>query len=181
MKKKPGWKNKWYWTGLGTIAVTIIADNISEYTKNIPILKYIVNFFKWIYAEIYGLLNFQVKIWVVLLGCLVLILLQKLLKFSGNKTSELPSFYGYTSDKFHNWIWKWKWQNYGRGWEIDNLTPYCNICDVELSLGGSIYSPSARCPSCHTLFGEYQQRQVEFAGDAEKLIRAKATKMGSVK
>ena len=171
----------WFWAAIGAITITVISDNISEKTKNIPVLNFVVGAFKWVYVNVARVLNSQIKLWIVLMFGVAVYIISRLLRNLKKGEPNLPAFYNYRSDRFKNWTWKWRWENFGRGWEVTDLAPYCSDCEVELSIGGSLFQITARCPSCGKDFGQYSRSGLpcENRGDADKLIRARATKMSN--
>lgn len=178
MANSEGKIKKWYWTAFGTVLLTIVSDNIAERTKELPLINYLLFPFRWLYGVGARFLTLNIKMWVLTLIVVALYFMRRLFKHLALANSSLPSFVSYTSDCFHIWTWKWSWQKGNDGWMIQNLTPYCSKCDVELGINN--FANTARCPACRTEYGYYASSpDFELASDTEKLVRAKATKIAS--
>ena len=138
MSDKKRWYQRWYSKlGIGGFLTTIISENVKEYTKNIPVLKYVVMFFVSIYGFVVKILNFEIKVWALTITVLLLLgifwIISKIIK------PEYPPYYNYRSAVFRKWLWRWQWTNSGDGWELIKLRPYCRNCEVQLVIGRDYY------------------------------------------
>lgn len=154
---------------VSAIALGVAGNFVYDYVKDIPVIGYLFYILRWSYGLVTGTLNWAVKVWAVLLwgltlyGCyFVVLFLRKRRK---------PPFYHYTEDTFRKWIWKWEWEHNKEGWQIANLRPYCQVCDVELVETGSLDSLNSKCPSC-LRYEHYQELPEEII----RLIRARTEK-----
>lgn len=165
---------KWIMGGIGTIAVTVISDRISDSTKDIPVLNTIVNFFKSIYEALFKVFNIEVRIWVLLVIIIGLVIFFLVIsRFSADPPK--PPYYTYNEDIFHDWLWKWDWIYSEDKWQVSGLTPYCANCDVELAVDTNFLRASAKCPNCKRYFDD-NRNLMEYGSDVLKLIEAKVKK-----
>ncbi|WP_276482321.1 hypothetical protein [Paraflavitalea pollutisoli] len=176
-------ETKWYWIALGTVTLSVVSDNISEYTKNIPVVKQIVDLFKWLYTISERFLTMQFPLWSYLLFSICVWGIFRLLKSMFKDTNQHPSFYTYNKDKFRFWIWRWEWvwsERYN-SWVITNLLSFCPVCDVGLLHVGS--HKQVRCPKCQTRWPDdgafYAEHEYEDKDDIEQLILANVRSMES--
>lgn len=144
--------NPWVVTtgsGLIILLVTIIIDVITA-TK---IFSTIGNLFAYIWKAIIIFMNFELKVWWVLIGIIILILILYLLaKYIDKQQSILnkPEFIEYTQDTILKYKWKWNWVKDSNGrYFIDNLYPICSYCDTPLSESTKDYFEEYTCLRCN--------------------------------
>lgn len=107
-----------------TLSITLLIDLITA-EKVFNTLKSAISF---IWKAILAFLNFELKVWWVLVGIavlfLILILWAKFLDSSSNKPAE-PEFTKYTEDEILKYRWNWAWEKdyYGK-YRIENLHPF---------------------------------------------------------
>ncbi len=119
-------------SGLIILIVTLITETLT--IENISNL--LSNALNWAKNLLINILNFEVKVWWILLALVFLFsLLFIYLKVNSSKAEKEPNFLHYETDKIYNWNWKWSWaQNYKGGkYYINNLEPICPKCQTPLS------------------------------------------------
>lgn len=147
-------KEKWIkspWTiGLGTTMFGFLLTMINDYSKREPILTTIWLTLKWIGNFIWAILNFDLKVWWLILVVLCLLLmLYFIAKFKREEIFK-PEFDSYREDKFKDWKWTWKWElNRSKtAWIISELTAHCPNCDTSMIDRSSSYIKLFECPRC---------------------------------
>jgi hypothetical protein len=171
MKKTARWS-------IGFISAMLMAwlgNYFYDRTKEVPVLKYVTGFLNWIYEATLNVMNYPLKVWIVLLSLLVIMgILALYSKMQGNSYTP-PEFTQYKEDVFKKWRWRWDWKLGQNGWKIVNLTAYCPNDDVQLVNQSSVLERRFYCPKCETIYHDYYQ-PVENAVDAEVLIIAEVKK-----
>ena len=132
--------------GLGTTLFGFLLSLANDYFKKTPFLTTLNNLFKKITHFIILILNFKIKIWIILAIILLLILIVFIISKNSNEAKpEYPSFYNYREDQLKGFKWSWSWSKSTRGWCIKNLKPHCPKCDTPL---GRTTFFSIECPRC---------------------------------
>lgn len=95
-------------------------------------------------------LNFELKVWWVLLGLLILILIFVVFRKVALqiKKSEKPNFTNYTEDIFDSWKWTWQWyyNELEKKWSVTEIEAHCPNCDT--AMFHERYGSSYKCPRC---------------------------------
>lgn len=94
-------------------------------------------------------LNFEVKVWWILLGIVALLLLLFFIVIISNRDkANEPDFTGYIEDYFGNWKWSWKWKyNTNKAvWSPSNIEAHCPKCDTPMFHDREEYY--FQCPRC---------------------------------
>ena len=152
--KGKSWSQSMWTISLGTALFTFILTAIYDYLKNKPFLTTIISVFNYIVNFIVTFLNFQIKIWMLILGIIIILVVIVLII---RKEEIKPDFANYVEDRFFRWKWTWKWILTGRGWEISELTAHCPKCDTMLIQHSTYYSAiTFECPRCNTFIQESQ-------------------------
>lgn len=128
--------NPWVVTtgsGLIILLVTIIIDVITA-TK---IFSTIGSLFVYIWKAIIVFMNFELKVWWVLIGIIlltfVLYLWAKYIDCQESKFDK-PEFIEYTQDTILQYKWKWNWRKDSKDiYYISDIYPICPYCDTPLS------------------------------------------------
>lgn len=138
------------WTiGLGTTFFGFLLTIIWDRIKGIEILSTVKAIISFVYNGILAILNFEIKLWWLLIGIAVLILgLYIALKIAEAKSDNQPAFLSYTKDKIQGWLWEWDWiKNYYGQYEVKNLHPICENCGTPL-VSGSRHGGGLECLRC---------------------------------
>ncbi len=135
-KTKSFLMNPWVVTtgsGLIILLVTIIIDVINA-TK---IFSTIGNLFAYIWKAIIIFMNFELKVWWLLIGIILIFLILYLwAKYIDYQQAMLnkPEFIEYTQDTILHYKWKWTWRKDSYGiYYISTIYPICPYCDTPLS------------------------------------------------
>jgi hypothetical protein len=157
----------------GAIMMAWLGNYCYDQTKEIPVLKYITGALSWLFNAGSSILNYPIKLWIILVVLVGLFMLYRWLKFSTK--DELPDFIRYKKDVFKRWIWRWDWERTGNFWTPTNLTPYCPKDDVQLINNGDFFRANYYCPKCNGKYGYYGDA-IETAKEAEVLLLDKVDK-----
>lgn len=146
--KSKFWNNPWVVSivsGLFVLLITIIVDLITAEM----IFSTIKNAISAVWSAILELLNFNLKVWWVILS--IVIITFGLFIFIKHKNAKMspPDFLQYTKDSILGFTWKWRWgKNYYGKYEIEELHPICPQCDTPLVQEHSGYGFIYRCLRC---------------------------------
>ncbi len=150
MAKKNIFKSPWT-ISIGTAIFSLFLTIIYDSVKQKPILSTIGAILKWIWNLIINILTFNIRVWWLLLGIALLILVLYLVdKFKKEETFK-PDFYSYREGRFKRWkwTWGWKWSQSKGAWVIENLEAHCPNCDTPLIDNSSMYGYYFDCPRCN--------------------------------
>lgn len=143
-------KNPWtisIGSGLIVLVITIIIDAVS--TKQI--FSTIGAIFVAIWNGIVVFLNFDVKVWWILVA-LVFIFLVLYVIYKITDTKPFPKNHpmSYKQDNILGYKWKWLWIKDDTGcYNIDHLHPVCPNCDTPLRIKSDSYGiPRLKCLRC---------------------------------
>lgn len=148
--------NKEHWTksawtiSIGTAIFSLFLTMVYDYSKEKPILSTVWSFLKWIANLIWSVLNFDLKVWWIVVAVFVFILTLVIIDKFKRKETFKPDFYNYREDKFKNWRWSWDW-NWNRNknaWIISEMKAHCPHCDTPLIDHSNSYILSFDCPRC---------------------------------
>lgn len=145
---KKFWKSPWA-IALVPVFLGTILTAIYDAIKDKPILSTLWGWIKAIWGWIVAFLNFELKIWWILLGIAgIIAVLFFIAKLSSEKETNLPSFTSYKEDSFGGWKWSWDWRlnSYDRKWHIDNLRAHCPKCNTPMF--HDISDANFQCPRC---------------------------------
>lgn len=136
-------------SGLFITVIAFLLVLLSEEQKLIQFKKNCVNLFYWMYNGICWILNFDLKVWWVILFSFFALLGLLLLIYIMSKTvPKEPKFLSYNTGKYNGLIWKWRYVNkYGR-YEIQSLNPHCPQCATQLIHKNPYLGISLFCPRC---------------------------------
>lgn len=151
---------------LGTIVLGLITSFIYDWIKQFPFLSSVWKILKWIWKTIF---EFEFKVWQIILGVLVLLIIAEIIDRIKKQSKTPPSFLSYKMDKIHFFNWKWDWYFNQRTlkWNISGLKPICPECETKMHYDYSQISFcfQASCPRCQFVKG----RMPELA-DVEAVI-----------
>lgn len=154
MKNK--WKkfimNPWTVTVGGGLILSIIISVINDWVKKEQVFSTISTIVSMIFNTLCAILNYRIKVWWVLFGVIVLIIIFVLLGLYSNYTQTTPNkaeFLEYTQDTILGYKWKWNWQKdiYGK-YGVENLHPICMQCDTPLVENIYGYGGKYKCLRC---------------------------------
>lgn len=147
-------KDKWTkdpWTiSIATAVFSLLLTMGYDYSKSKPILTTIWSILKWIGNFILNILNFDLKVWWLIVGVLIFILIIFIISKFQKQDSFNPDFYNYREGRFKKWrwTWTWEWNNSKNAWQISNMKAHCPNCDTPLIEHSNIYGLSFDCPRC---------------------------------
>ena len=132
--------------GLGTTLFSFLLTLTNDYFKKTPFLTTVGNLVKKIINFTVFILNFKVKIWIILAIIILLFLIVFIISKNSNETKpEYPSFYNYREDQLKGFKWSWSWSKSSEGWYVNNLKLHCPKCDTPM---GRTTFFSIECPRC---------------------------------
>lgn len=162
---KKFWKNPWT-ISIGTAIFAFLLTILRDLLKGKRILSTIWSILSAVWRAILTFLNFNLKVWWVLLGIAAVIAILWLLSKFDEKSSESkkPEFTSYTEDHFRTWKWSWKWEfsSYQKKWHVSNLVAHCPKCDTPMQ--HDQFEETYQCPRCRytSQYDEHETRsQVE--------------------
>lgn len=135
---------------IGTAVFSFILTLGYDLLKVKPVLSTIGIVLQAIWSAILAFLNFELKVWWIILGIIVLfIFLYIWCKISDLKEQEKPDFFNYNEDTFQHWkwSWKWKWNDYEKAWHVADLKAHCPKCNTPM-IDQSSYIDFT-CPRCN--------------------------------
>ena len=149
--------------GLGTTLFGFLLTLTNDYFKKTPFLTTVGNLVKKIINFTVFILNFKVKIWIILAIIILLFLIVFIISKNSNETKpEYPSFYNYREDQLKGFKWSWSWSKSSEGWYVDNLKPHCPKCDTPMEIN---YYSSGECPRC-----DYYASEMSSVDKIERII-----------
>lgn len=147
MKK---WIKSPWGISIGTAIFSLLLTMGYDYSKDKPVLTTIWNVIIWIWDLILTILNFNLKVWwlIVAIGLFILIL-YIIDKFKREETFK-PDFYSYREGKFKKWkwTWGWNWSQSKNAWGITDMKAHCPNCDTPMIEHSRVYGLSFDCPRC---------------------------------
>lgn len=133
-------------TVLGFIS-TVISDSLQDK----PVFSTIGVVIQAVWNFIVSFLNFELRVWWVLIGIIALIAVMYVwykIESTKNSIPNQPPFIEYTKDCIDGWHWKWKWEVRWDGkYSIEQLHPVCPQCDTPLVQDDDNYL-SKKCLRC---------------------------------
>lgn len=153
--KKEAWWNSGWGISIGTAVFSLLLTMIYDSAKSNPILSTVSSILIRIWGWLILALNFNIKLWWLLVAILIIVLV--MLYLAASRDVEMPSFLGYKEEKFTNWKWSWSWTRNTRSgkWTILGLAAHCPRCDTHLVQDASFYRLYFNCPRCGFTPNEY--------------------------
>lgn len=133
--KKDFLMNPWTITIGGGVTATLIGSVITDLIKKENIFSTFGCLLKKAGDVLFPFLNFEIKVWWLLLFFAVVLMVRSLLlkMRSMDNTIQQPRFVEYRSDTIKGYKWKWAWRkNYDGKYCIEGLHPVCSKCDTPL-------------------------------------------------
>lgn len=150
------------WTiGITTTLLGFLLTIGYDLLKGKQVFTTIALFFSTLWGWIVAFLTFELKVWWVILGFAVLIIvLFVVLRLNKLKDETKPDFINYTSDHFRlwKWSWTWEWSNQHKKWHVANLQAHCPKCDTPMiayGFGQDVF----QCPRCAYRSEAYNHEQ----------------------
>ena len=160
-------KEKWIKSpitiGFGTTIFGFLLTVIYDYSKKEPILTTVWSIIKWIGNLVWTIINFDLKVWWVILAIsLLTLLLYIIVKFKGIENFK-PDFYNYNEDILKEWRWSWEWvfSDSLKAWCLTNLKAHCPKCETPMMSQSVSYQMQFECPRCG--FNSSDRQPDEFA------------------
>ena len=137
-------------SGLLVLVVTVAIDYFSAKRIFTTFNKMLI----FIWSAILTFLNFEIKVWWLLIGIAVLFLgLYIYCKYLDSKQSvpDEPEFLKYTQDTILGYKWDWHWEKGADGnYYVDGLRPICPQCNTPLVIGYAGFRDVYTCLRCNT-------------------------------
>lgn len=160
-------------SGLLVLIVTVAIDYFSAERIFTTFKKMLI----FIWSAILTFLNFEIKVWWLLIGIAVLLLgLYIYCKYLDSKQSvpDKPEFLKYTQDTILGYKWDWHWEKGADGnYYVDGLRPICPQCNTPLVIGRAGFGNVYTCLRCNT----NTNRPLPCTEDVEMLILDNIKKM----
>ena len=147
-------KIKWW---VFSIAASVIGSFVYDYWKVKPILSTLVDILKEIWKVIVSILIFELRIWWLLVACILIIGIIYIIRKFQTDINSGPEFIKYKEDKFKEWkwTWDWRWNDIQKSWVIFDLQAYCPKCGKNLLYYRSILNEIYECPNCDFKTGRF--------------------------
>lgn len=135
--------NPWTVTIGGGIVLSVVCDLIKK--------ESVFNTIKTIVSKVGKIitiiLNFNIKVWWLLLGVALIIFV--LVMYTKSLEHAEPQFLEYMQDELLGYKWRWTWQKdlYGK-YRIDELHPICSKCETPLVENLYEYGDRYKCLRC---------------------------------
>lgn len=144
------WHSKWWATGL---LLPVIAAGTYDFIKDKPVTSTLFKVFNWCITIIKLFFNHEIKVWHIIAFFVLLFVILYLLSLRKTKYPEVilkPDWINYKRDILKQWLWTWDYEKnpFTHKYEIVNLTPICQKCDIRM-LGDDYYNGYYRCPKCN--------------------------------
>jgi len=149
-KTKKKWLNSPWTINIGTAIFSLLVTVLYDYFKKQPVLTTIWSILKWTGNIIWEFLNFDFKVWWLIVVALLLISFVIIVDKVKKEETFKPDFYSYREDKFKRWKWTWNWKfdNRQKAWIISDLQAHCPKCDTPMINHSNMYSLFFDCPRC---------------------------------
>ena len=165
---KKFFKNPWI-LGIGTTVIGgVLLSFILDWIKGVDWLSTLKSVVKFIGDVLITFLNFELKVWWVLISIALIILALILLAkyYDAKAKNEKLPFLSYTKDSLLGYTWEWEYsKGYDGKYSISNLHPVCSKCGMNLKQSG-IYGTQMECLRCNTS----QHWENQYHTDAHMLI-----------
>lgn len=162
-------KNPWV-LGIGTTVIGgVLLSFVLDWIKGVDWLSTLKAVTKFIGDAIVAFLNFELKVWWVLVAIalliVALIIISKILD-AKDKSNPLP-FLSYTKDSVLGYTWEWDYRHtYDGKYTITNLHPVCSRCGMILKQVFTVNGIAMKCLRCNTT----QKWEDSCQTDAQMLI-----------
>jgi hypothetical protein len=162
MSEKKGWGLTLVITGAMTGA---IATAIIDYIKAKPIFSTVRSIFRWCWNFIISILNFDVKVWWLIAGVIIIFFIRYKLK-------KKFSINNYTNDFIDGWKWSWEWDYHE---DVYDLKAYCPKPDCD-TLMTNTSEQIYYCPRCKLLHNTPHQYDIKLIIKDELRKKCEAAK-----
>lgn len=147
MKK---WIKSPWGISIGTAIFSLLLTMGYDYSKEKPVLTTIWKVIVWIWDLLLTILNFNLKVWWLILAVGLFILILYIIDKLKKEETFKPDFYSYREGKFKEWkwTWGWNWSQSKNAWIISDMKAHCPNCDTPMIEHSSVYGLSFDCPRC---------------------------------
>ena len=124
---------------------------------------------KWAANLVCTGLNFEAKVWWMIVTVLILFLIIWLIDKFKKEEPYKPDFYNYREGKpkYWKWTWDWKLNKNNEWWEISNLNAHCPKLASDTRM--IQYLDCFKCPRCEFI-AVRKTREYEDPNDIEHII-----------
>ncbi len=120
----------------GPVVLTSILTILVDWIRKKPILTTLWIIVQWLYRKVINLLNFEIKVWWILIFLIVAVLALRIAVYIYDKIhpQEEPEYLKYTSDFIDGWELEWEWEKGPHNsYRITNFRPVCQYCGTSLA------------------------------------------------
>ncbi|MBN2776502.1 MAG: hypothetical protein JXR36_02600 [Bacteroidales bacterium] len=148
MAEKNWTKSPWA-IGLGTAVFSFCLSVIYDLVKDKPLLSSIWSIIKWAGELIWKILNFNVKLWWIILFVILVIIVLYIIDSAKPKIKENSLSETYKEDRIKGlrWSWEWEYSTFNQSWILSDLKAHCPKCDTPM-IAQSSYGLYLDCPRC---------------------------------
>lgn len=144
-------RNPWV-LGIGTTVIGgVLLSFVTDWIKGINWLSTLKTATKCIINVAGIFLNYELKVWWVLVSIAVVGLILIIVKiFESKLKNDTPDFLNYTGDYVLGFMWEWDYtKTYDGRFTISNLRPVCSKCGMRLKQGYTGYGMEMKCLRCN--------------------------------
>jgi len=138
------------WTiGIATTILGFLLSMLNDNIKDVPVLTTIGSVFNWIGHLLWTILDFDIKVWWIILAIMLLILALWIYSKLEKKEITKPEFCEYREDNFTHWKWTWNWEysNTRSGWVVTRMEAHCPKCHTPM-MNNASFGLNYTCPRC---------------------------------
>ncbi len=147
-------KNPWTVTIIGGSIAGTLSSLIVDLVKGVNFFSTLYNLIVSTYNWLIIFLNFDLKIWWILIGIIILIGILFLLtnKKSLNDNESSMNFLKYNNDFINNYSWKWSYDynSISKKYQLGKTFLLCSKCNTKMYESGLAYANYFECPRCQT-------------------------------
>lgn len=146
--------NPWAITIGGGIIVGLAVSFIQDFQQQQLVFSTLLSWGKSIWHWIILFLNFNIKVWWLLVGicgliCVIILLTWLYNLFHTQDNTIQPDFLSYTQDTLCGWRCEWNWERtYNGQYQIQNLRLICSACSTPL-INNQGYMNKIHCIRCN--------------------------------
>lgn len=178
--KKEKWYNHNWVIGIGTAIVPFIVTLIIDFIKDYPLLDTFKKCINYIKSIIINTLDFNIKLWWLLIGIFLIYLFnrwKKVIASKPNRIDDLAETYRVDVFGNNNAKWTWKYERNGLNLTVIDVQPLCPQCETPSDIETRwMAKASAHCSRCR-LEGKFStfelnQHMVDVSNEIVRRLRS---------
>jgi hypothetical protein len=146
-------KNPWVLAIGSTVIGGVLLSFVLDWIKGVDWLSTLKAVANFTVNAIVAILNFELKVWWVLVGIglsITVLIIYVMIQDKKSRRNPAP-FLSYTKDSMLGYTWEWGYEKtYTGNYTISNLHPVCSKCGMILKQGG-VYGLQMECLRCNKI------------------------------